>query len=329
MRVCREMGGFSWADTSRVRKIMSDRQGDEAFGVWAKQFKEGAMKNGVREEDAMKIWKAIDGMGSWSFNKSHAVAYGLVSYWTAWLKTHHPTEFAVANLRHAKDDDAAKLTLRELMREGAIEFIPVDRQRSTDRWEFADGALLGPLTGLPGCGTKKAREILSRRAAGIELTPGHKKLLAGESKFADYAPARKFWGALYDDPAGALNPKTGEPYFKTIKKIDEISTLTEAKEKGRFCVIGRLVKKNLRDLNDEKYVMKRGSRIEDRDTAILFFNIEDDTGQLLCRVGERKFAAIGKKIVEQGAIGQWFAVLGDLPDWDFKLLFVENVKWLS
>lgn len=331
MRVCREMGGFSWADTAKIRKLMSDRTGAEAFGKWGDQFRAGAKAQGIGEEDANKIWKAIDQMGSWCFNKSHAVAYGLVSYWTAWLKCHHPIQFAVANLRHARDDDAAKITLRELMREGSIEFIPVDRQRSTDRWEFADGALLGPLTGLPGCGEKTAREILNRRASGIELTPRHKKLLAGESKFADYAPTRKRWGALYDDPIKAIDPKTGKHYFQTITAIDEITTLTENEGGGRFCIIGRLIKKNLRDLNEEKWLQKRnGIRIEDPSMVnVLFMHLEDDTGQLLCRVGPDKYAGIGKKIVEHGAIGQWLAVVGELPDLDFKLLFVENVKWLS
>jgi len=321
MRVCREMGGFSWADTAKIRKLMSNREGAEAFGKWGDQFKAGAKQNGIAEQDAARIWKAIDQMGSWCFNLSHAVAYGIVSYWTAWLKAHHPVEFAVANLRHAKDDDAAKSTLRELMREdNGIDFIPIDSERSTDKWEFEGKMLLGPLTGLPGCGSKTAREILTRRAQGIALTPRHLKLLNGESKFADYAPTRKRWGAMYDEP---------QKYFKTVDVIDEITTLVEHEGEGRFCVIGRLLKKNLRDLNEEKHLVKRnGRRLPDDEKDVLFFHLEDDTGQLLCRIGADKFRALGKRIVEEAPIGQWFAVVGKLPDWTFKLLFVENVKWL-
>lgn len=330
MRVTRELGGFSWADTAKIRKLMSDRKGDEEFGKFGDQFIQGAIANGVKEEDAHRIWKAINAMGSWSFNKSHAVAYGILSYWTAWLKRYHAVEFAVANLRHAKDDDAAKSTLRELMREGAIDFIPVDRHRSTDRWEFNAGALLGPLTGLPGCGAKTAREILSRRASGVPLSPRHQKLLAGESKFADYAPTRARWGSIYDDPLGAVSSLTGKNYFQRISQVDEIVTLTEHEGGGNFCVLGRLVKKNLRDLNDEKYVAKRGGvKVAEDATAVLFMTLEDDTGQLLCRIGPDKFERIGKRIVEEAALDTWFAVSGKLPDWTFKLMLVENVKWLS
>jgi DNA polymerase III alpha subunit len=321
MRVCFEVGGFSWADTSKIRKVMSDRKGNEEFGRYAEQFRAGAARNGVEEADARRIWKAIDSMGSWAFNQSHAVAYGMVSYWTAWLKAHHSVPFAVANLRHARDDDSAKATLRELMREGAIEFIPVDRCRSTERWEFADGALLGPLTGLPGCGEKTAREILMRRATGVPLAPRHQKILAGESKFADYAPTRKRWGALYDAP---------QKWFERVNKIEEVSTLMEHSGEGEFCVIGRLVKKNLRDLNDDKWLLKReGKRVPEDQSLVLFFTLEDDTGQVICRVGGDKYARLGKKMVEEGALGMWYAVTGRLPDWDFKLLFVENIRWLD
>lgn len=321
MRVCREMGGFSWADTSAIRKLMSNRTGVEAFAKWGDQFKAGAKANGIADQDAERIWKAIDQMGSWCFNQSHAVAYGIVSYWTAWLKAHHPVEFAVANLRHARDDDSAKVTLRELMREGGIDFIPIDRSRSTERWEFADGALLGPLTGLPGVGAKTAREIVSRRAAGVALSARHKKLLEGESKFADYAPTQKRWAHLYAAP---------EKHFKTVKKIDEIITLNESTGIGRFCIIGRLIKKNLRDLNEEKHLLKRGGQpAPEHLRHVLFFHLEDDTGQMLCRIGAEKFASLGKRIVEEAPLGAWFAVVGEMPNWTFRLLFVENVRWLD
>lgn len=321
MRVVFELGGFSWGDTSKIRKVMSDRKGDEEFGKFEKQFKEGAAKKGVSDLDAGKIWKAIDSMGSWAFNKSHAVAYGMVSYWTAWLKAYYPTEFAVANLRHCRDDDSAKAILRELMREGDIEFIPIDRSRSTDRWEFFDGALIGPLTGLKGCGEKTAREILCRRSAGVELSPRHKTLLGGESKFADYAPTQKRWGHIYREPT---------KYFKTVNKIDEIIDITEEDSHGRFCVIGRLIHKNLRDMNDEKQLLKRGGkRIEGPDTLALFILLEDDTGQILGRIGPDKYNSIGKRIVEEAPIGTWFAIVGEMPNWDFKLIFVENIKWLG
>lgn len=257
---------------------------------------------------------------SWAFNLSHAVAYGIVSYWTAWLKAHHPIEFAVANLRNSRDEDSTKATLREIMKDGLVEFIPVDRHRSTDRWEFADNALLGPLTGIKGCGEKTAREILSRRASGVKLTPRHTKLLSSESKFADYAPTRKRWGHIYDEPT---------KHFRTVTIVDEVKTLQEFSGSGRFCIIGRLMKKNLRNKNDEKWLARRnGRRVDSNRENYLLFNIEDDTGQMLCCVGADKYESLGKRIVEEAKLESWFAVVGNTAE-DFKILLVENVKWLT
>lgn len=320
MRVCLEIGDFSWADVGKIRNLMSKTVGDEAFAKFGDSFKAGAKRKGVSEEDAGRIWKAINSMGSWAFNLSHAVAYGIVSYWTAYLKAHHPIEFAVANLRNSRDEDSTKATLREIMKDGLVEFIPVDKHRSTDRWEFADNALLGPLTGIKGCGPKTAREILARRASGVKLTPGHTKLLLGESKYADYAPTRKRWGHIYDEPT---------KHFRTVTKVDEVKTLQEFHGSGRFCVIGRLMKKNLRNKNDEKWLARRnGVKVPANRENYLLFNIEDDTGQMLCCIGADKYESLGKRIVEEAKLEAWFAVVGNTAE-DFKILLVENVKWLT
>jgi DNA polymerase-3 subunit alpha len=86
MQIAREMGQLSWEDVSSLRKAMSKSLGKEFFdGYWVR-FWQGAKKQGVKEEDAKRVWENINTMGSWSFNRSHAVAYGMVSYWTLYSK---------------------------------------------------------------------------------------------------------------------------------------------------------------------------------------------------------------------------------------------------
>lgn len=322
MRVCRELGQFSWADTAKIRKLMSARQGNEAFAKWGEQFVAGAQKNGVDLDNANKIWKAIDTMGSWAFNKSHAVAYGLLSYWTAWLKAYHPLPFAVANLRHARDEEGALAMLRELHREYPdLRFTPCDPVRSTARWEYAEGELLGPLTGLPGLGEKTAADIEARRINGDPLTARHKRLLAGESRFKDHSPAHRLWGDWYEHP---------EKHFKTTRQVHDIAAIDDSLKAQKWVVIGRLIKKNLRDLNEEKYLVRRGrDKIKrDADRYMLLFHLEDDTGRLLCCINAARYRELGVPIVERAAIGQWFAVRGSIPT-DFKMLQVDNVMWLE
>lgn len=59
-------------------------------------FEEGAVKNGVDGELAMKIFDLVEKFAGYGFNKSHSAAYALVSYQTLWLKTHYPAEFMAA-----------------------------------------------------------------------------------------------------------------------------------------------------------------------------------------------------------------------------------------
>lgn len=321
MLITRKVGNFSWADTAKIRKLMSNRQGDEAFGKFEEKFLDGAHSNGLNPIDARKVWKAINTFGSWAFNRSHAVAYGLLSYWTAWLKAHHPVPFAVANLRNARDLDGALRILRELHREGSpVEFTPVDPMKSTHRWEFDGHKLLGPLTGLPGIGLKTALDIEVRRHNTMALTARQNKLLAGQSIFADHSPTRRLWGDFYDHP---------QEHLENCERVWEIEEIDTGDKTQQFVAIGKLIKKNLRDLNEEKYLVRRGGRrVADDQRLMLLFHLEDDTGRLLCCIPAQRYKKWGEKIVEQAGLGTWFAVRGRMPT-DFKMLQVEAVRWLN
>ncbi|MCH8982267.1 hypothetical protein IH922_09650, partial [candidate division KSB1 bacterium] len=67
---------------------------EEYFDKQWQQFKKGAAEQDINEEKAYEIWSKINTMGSWAFNRSHAVSYGLISYWCAALKGKYPLEFA-------------------------------------------------------------------------------------------------------------------------------------------------------------------------------------------------------------------------------------------
>ena len=318
MRIVRELGGFSWADTSVVRKVMSDRAGDEKFSAYEKQFCLGAAQHGIEPADSLRIWKAINTFGSWAFNRSHAVSYGLLSYWTCWLKAHHPMALIVANLRNAKDDDSTLIMLREAINEG-VEYVPFDPDRSQETWSYEGKTLYGGMLCLPGIGAKTAREIQLRRHNGIKLTPRQQKLLAGESKFAEPFPVKARFGDYYDRPGD---------YLKNTPRLHYAAEVQVGDQETEWTVLGRLVKKNLRDLNEAKYLARRGGkRVPDDQRQMLIFHLEDDTGRLLCCINARRYERLGKQITEQAALGQYFAVRGRVPA-DFKMLQVSAVKWL-
>ena len=74
MMIARDVGKLSWEDVSSLRKAMGRSLGQEFFDTYFQKFNEGAKENGIEENEATFIWDQINTMGSWAFNRSHAVA---------------------------------------------------------------------------------------------------------------------------------------------------------------------------------------------------------------------------------------------------------------
>jgi DNA polymerase III alpha subunit len=327
MSVCREVGKFSWEDTSAIRKVMSDRRGNEAFGKYEKMFIAGTSENGMKAEEAKELWRAINSMGSWAFNRSHSVAYGLVSYWCGYMKAHYPVAFAAGCLRHAKDDLAAMQQLRELDREG-IPWKSIDPEKSREDWEVVDGVLIGGLLGLKGVGNRKAAEILRRRDNDIPLTPGLQKLLTAPSVFENAFPTRKKFGPVYADPKNVrLIDIAGNE--RPLREPELLREIGQVKAPELVYLLVRLNKKAPRDLNDDRYLSRRlGRRIEGPQTKMLILHLEDDSGKIIGLVDRHSYETIGVPIVEKGVAGEsWFAIRGFVNEKRF--LQIQGVMWLK
>jgi len=311
----REIGGFSWADTADIRKLMSNRQGDESFMRFEPLFIKGAIKNGLDEKEAQKIWDSFVTFGSWAFNKSHAVSYGLVSYWCCWMKAHHPGAFAVGCLRHAKDPEQALRLLRELKKEG-LEYVPVDAVNSDLNWTLHDGKLLGGLLNIKGIGEKHARTIMNCRANDIQLPAGiQKKMDNPVTPYDELFPVTDRFREVYEHPK---QHKIGSVPLCFCNDVQETGTETE------HVVIGKLVRKSIRDLNEESSVLKRGGEILKTDTMKMTFLIEDDTGMLLCSIGRFKYKYMGKPLIESVSPGEYLVVKGKILPGYSRIFFVST-----
>jgi len=139
MNIAREVGHMSWARVSALRKAIAKSKGDEAVAGFQKEFINGATrKSGLSKDEADKIWDTMKTMGKYSFNKSHAVAYSLVSYFCMILKCKFPLEYAWACLRNEKNDDKIKTLLREISKEG-YKFVKCDKKNSEKNWSIHNG----------------------------------------------------------------------------------------------------------------------------------------------------------------------------------------------
>jgi DNA polymerase-3 subunit alpha len=117
MQACVELGGMTMAEADKVRKIIGKKKDAKEFDQFKDQFVAGASRF-ISPNLARDLWHDFEAHAGYSFNKSHAVAYSTLSYWTAWLKYHYPIEFMYSLLKNEKDKDARTEYLIEAKRMG-------------------------------------------------------------------------------------------------------------------------------------------------------------------------------------------------------------------
>ena len=117
MQACVHLGGMSMSEADKVRKIIGKKKDAKEFNAFQDRFVTGASKY-ISPNDALDLWHDFEAHAGYSFNKSHAVAYSTLSYWTAWLKYHYPLEFMYSLLKNEKDKDARTEYLIEAKRMG-------------------------------------------------------------------------------------------------------------------------------------------------------------------------------------------------------------------
>jgi DNA polymerase-3 subunit alpha len=117
MQACVYLGGMSMSEADKVRKIIGKKKDAKEFNEFQDRFVNGASKY-ISPNDALELWHDFEAHAGYSFNKSHAVAYSTLSYWTAWLKYHYPLEFMYSLLKNEKDKDARTEYLIEAKRMG-------------------------------------------------------------------------------------------------------------------------------------------------------------------------------------------------------------------
>ena len=117
MQACVNLGGMSMVEADKVRKIIGKKKDAKEFDIFKDKFVEGASRF-MAPNSASELWQDFEAHAGYSFNKSHAVAYSTLSYWTAWLKHHYPLEFMFSILKNEKDKDARTEYLIEAKRMG-------------------------------------------------------------------------------------------------------------------------------------------------------------------------------------------------------------------
>ena len=129
MQAAQVIGGYSLGGADLLRRAMGKKKPEE-MAKHREIFAEGAAKQGIAREKADEIFDYMEKFAGYGFNKSHAAAYALISYQTAWLKAHYPAEFMAATMSsELTDTDQLKLFYEDALANG-ITFLPPDINES-------------------------------------------------------------------------------------------------------------------------------------------------------------------------------------------------------
>lgn len=162
MQILSQVAGYDPIRVNTVRKMVGKKAGKEHVRVEMEFFIDSAINRGFPEGIARTLAEQMMHMGAYAFNKSHAVSYGLIAYWEAWLKAHYPLEFLWALLCNSKDDDDRVRFVDEADRLG-ITILPPDVNVAGSEWKLTEAGLVMSLRDLKGIGPAAVAAIEEAR----------------------------------------------------------------------------------------------------------------------------------------------------------------------
>ncbi len=165
MEIARKMAGYSLGGADLLRRAMGKKI-QAAMDAEKPKFLAGAAENDVDKAKATEVWNLLDKFANYGFNKSHAAAYAVVSYQTAWLKANYPVEFMAAVMNcdiHLTD----KLNVyKQEVDRLEIELIPPCVNRSGATFTVTEGKIAYALGALKNVGVEAMKLIVEARREG-------------------------------------------------------------------------------------------------------------------------------------------------------------------
>ncbi|MEV6910065.1 DNA polymerase III subunit alpha [Amycolatopsis sp. NPDC051071] len=162
MRIARDVAGYSMGRADVLRKAMGKKK-KEVLEREFEGFRDGMLANGFSRQAVRALWDAILPFAGYAFNKSHAAGYGLVGYWTAYLKANYPAEYMAGLLTSVGDNkDKSAVYLSECRRLG-IKVLPPDVNESGLRFSAVGDAIRFGLGAVRNVGANVVDSIITTR----------------------------------------------------------------------------------------------------------------------------------------------------------------------
>lgn len=168
MQISKDLSGFTGGEADTLRKAIG-KKNVEMMAKMKTRFIEGAVESSsAKKEDMEKFWKQLEDFAAYCFNKSHAACYGLISYWTAYLKAHYPEAFMAALMTSDQGDlDRLAIEINECKHMG-IKVLSPDVNESFVEFAVVPGEkeIRFGMAAVKGVGTAVVEEILRAREEG-------------------------------------------------------------------------------------------------------------------------------------------------------------------
>ena len=169
MKIATDLAGFTMGKADALRKAMGKKKMDILNKMFV-EFEAGMVSNGFSKESVKTLWDVVVPFAKYAFNKAHSAAYGVVSYWTAYLKAHYPTEYMAALLTSQKDNkDKLAVYLGECRHMG-ITVLPPDVNASRAQFSAVGDDVRFGLSAIRNVGLNVVDAIVRARQEKGEFT---------------------------------------------------------------------------------------------------------------------------------------------------------------
>lgn len=245
------LGGFSWSEADSLRKIIGKKKDKREFEKWYDKWMEGATKH-IGEKEADDLWHDFEAHAGYSFNRSHAVAYSKISYWTMWLKLNYPIEYMTALLRNEDKKEKIVEYFIELKRMGISLRLPHVNKSGRNFTIEGDAVRIG-LLNIKGIGEAAADALVEHRpfknyahlldikdekGTGIGSTVIGSLNAVGASTFPDHPRP----DSIVDNYYEYLNIPKFDSYDFPSEVTDALTPVEDFDEEGSFVIKAMVTK---------------------------------------------------------------------------------------
>ncbi len=235
MQMARDVAGFTMGQADELRKVMGKKQ-KELIPVYRKKFVDGAIAtSGITEQLADQIFAFIEPFAGYGFNKSHAAAYGWITYQTAYLKANHPLQYLSALMTSVKDRTDKLVEYIDEAKHMGITVLPPDVNESLVDFGVVGDRIRFGLAAIKGVGEGAVRSIIETRDGDGKFTDLFDLAKRVDSKQVN----RRVFEALIK--CGALDALPGNRAQKLAAldvALDLAAHATREKELGQVSLFG-------------------------------------------------------------------------------------------